>query len=139
MARPASPCLPRFGTYRFRRVPVVAGFVWLFVLALLFGAVAPLGPPETLVHGAAFNPATTSVAIGAKRADTLYAADWHRGTDGIRHDSAPGGGGALLPALLALQMALALPVLAPLASLSVPFRPVRCGVRGARAPPRNEC
>jgi hypothetical protein len=109
--------------------------VWTFVLALLFGAVAPLGPPETLVHGAAFNPATTSVAIAAKRVDQGVAA-LHQGT---RRDPNEGGAGsgAMLSIAPALATALILLVLGyALTPLRTP-RPVRYGARRARAPPHR--
>lgn len=123
--------MPDRGTRRRIALPVE---VWTFVLALLFGAVAPLGPPETLVHGAAFNPATTSVAIAAKRGD--QGASLWQSVRGVRHDGASGSGAvlAVAPALAAvLLLFLALYALQPTTAL----RPVRCGARGARAPPHR--
>lgn len=120
------------------RMRSVAGAVWLFVLALLIGAVAPLGPPETLVHGAAFNPATTSVAIAAKRGEQASAADWHQGPERVRHDGSAGG-----PAALTATVAAAVaPVLARAsvdfaATIAPAARPAPRGTRHARAPPRT--
>lgn len=110
--------------------------VWTFVVALLFGAVAPLGPPDTLAHGPAFNPATTSVAIAAKRSDQT-AGLW-QSVRGVRHDGA-GSGGAILALAPALASALLLLVLSYACRPAKLLRPVRCGARGARSPPARRC
>lgn len=130
MAR-AFPRLPDSGTRW--RIPLPAA-VWAFVLALLFGAVAPLGPPDTLVHGPAFNPATTSVAIAAKRGDQGVCL-W-QSTRGGRQDGAAGSGAvlALAPVLASILVLL---VLLPACTPAKVLRPVRCGARGARSPPRR--
>ncbi|WP_084581352.1 hypothetical protein [Sphingomonas azotifigens] len=113
------------------RVPLPAA-VWALVVALLFGAVAPLGPPDTLVHGPAFNPATTSVAIAAKRGDQGVGL-WQSARGG-RQDGAAGSGAvlALAPALASILVLL---VLLPACTPAKVLRPVRCGARGARSPP----
>lgn len=132
MAR-ASTRLPDRGTLR--RFPLLVA-VWSFVLALLFGAVAPLGPPDTLVHGPAFNPATTSVAIAAKRGDAGVALS--QSGRGARQDGAAGSG-AVLPFGVALAAILVLAVLLHACTPSEVLRPIRCGARGARAPPAPRC
>lgn len=116
------------------RMRGVAGAVWLFVLALLIAAVAPLGPPETLVHGAAFNPATTSVAIAAKRGEQAAAADWHQGPERVRHDGAPGGAAAL-PATIAVPFGIAAASADVTATAGAYRHPAPRGMRRARAPP----
>lgn len=127
------PSMPDRGISRRSSLQVA---VWTFVLALLFGAVAPLGPPDTLAHGPAFNPATTSVAVAARRGDQGVAL-W-QSVHGTRHDGAAGG---------AAVFSLA-PAFAPILFLLVLFygrspakllRPVRCGARGARSPPGRRC
>ena len=129
----SSTSMPDRGTSRRFALPVA---VWTFVLALLFGAVAPLGPPDTLVHGPAFNPATTSVAIAAKRSD--QAAGLWQSVRGVRHDGA-GGGGAVLAVAPALASILLLFVLLYACTPARVLRPVRCGARGARSPPARRC
>ncbi|WP_010545304.1 hypothetical protein [Sphingomonas elodea] len=110
--------------------------VWLFVAALLFGAVAPLGPPDTLIDGAAFNPATTSVALAARRGDPHVVAALHRTGDGPRFDGATGHGAIVVPAaavsLLFLPSARTSPAVLPMPRGSE----YRTGL-GARAPPRT--
>ncbi|SFJ04906.1 hypothetical protein SAMN03159338_0662 [Sphingomonas sp. NFR04] len=125
--------MPDLGTSRRFALPVA---VWTFVLALLFGAVAPLGPPDTLVHGPAFNPATTSVAIAAKRSDQT-AGLW-QSVRGVRHDGAAGGG-AMLALAPTLASILLLFVLLTACTPAKVLRPVRCGARGARSPPTPRC
>ncbi|WP_294258945.1 hypothetical protein [uncultured Sphingomonas sp.] len=129
----SSTFLPDRGVRRRFALPTA---VWTFVLALLFGAVAPIGPPDTLVHGPAFNPATTSVAIAAKRSDQT-AGVW-QSVRGVRHDGA-GGGGALLALVPALASILLLFVLLYACRPAKLLRPVRCGARGARSPPALRC
>lgn len=107
--------------------------VWLFVMALLFGAVAPLGPPRTLVHGAAFNPATTSVAL-AQRGSQDVVAVWQNGEGGTRYDGAPGGD-MVLPVSIALAPILALLFLFFAGRDGPAPHAIRCGARWARAPP----
>ncbi|OAN57593.1 hypothetical protein [Sphingomonas sp. TDK1] len=132
MAHASTP-MPDRGIRRRLALPVA---VWTFVLALLFGAVAPLGPPDTLAHGPAFNPATTSVAIAAKRSD--QGAGFWQSVRGVRHDGASGSGAvlALAPALAAILVLLVLPYAC---TPSKVLRPVRCGARGARSPPGHRC
>jgi hypothetical protein len=132
MGRSFTP-MPDRGIRRRLALPVA---VWTFVLALLFGAVAPLGPPDTLAHGPAFNPATTSVAIAAKRGDE--SAGLWQSVRGVRHDGATGGGAlpALAPALAAILVLL---VFLYACTPTTLLRPVRCGARGARSPPGRRC
>ncbi|WP_019368951.1 MULTISPECIES: hypothetical protein [unclassified Sphingomonas] len=107
--------------------------VWMFVVLLLFSAVAPLGPPETLRHGAAFNPATTSVAITAKRGDkSLTLVQRPRA---VPLDSAIDTG-ALLPHTPAFAAALAVLAFLYLRAATPLFFVVRRGAPRARAPPR---
>lgn len=129
----SSTSMPDRGTSRRFALPVA---VWTFVLALLFGAVAPLGPPDTLVHGPAFNPATTSVAIAAKRSDQT-AGLW-QSVRGVRHDGA-GGGAAIVALAPALAAILSLFVLLYACTPAKVLRPIRCGARGARSPPARRC
>lgn len=130
---PSSTLWPDRGNRRRGAQPVA---VWTFVLALLFAAVAPLGEPATLAHGPAFNPATTGVAIAAKRSDQTTGL-WQSGR-GVRHDGA-GGGGAILALAPALASALLLLVLSYACTPAKLLRPVRCGARGARSPPALRC
>ncbi|WP_125975370.1 hypothetical protein [Sphingomonas trueperi] len=125
--------MPDRGTSRRFALPVA---VWTLVLAVLFGAVAPLGPPDTLVHGPAFNPATTSVAIAAKRGDQGVGL-WQSARGG-RQDGAAGSGVvlALAPALAAILVLLGLSYARTPTRV---LRPVRCGARGARSPPARRC
>lgn len=127
------PSMPGRGTSRRIALPVA---VWSFVLALLFGAVAPLGPPDTLVHGPAFNPATTSVAIAAKRGD--QGTGLWQSVRSVRHEGA--GGGAPVLALAPTLAPILFPLLLSYARTPARvLRPVRSGVRGARAPPACRC
>jgi hypothetical protein len=132
MGRSSTP-MPDCGISRRSPLPMA---VWTFVLALLFGAVAPLGPPDTLVYGPAFNPATTSVAIAAKRGDPGVGL-W-QSVRGERHDGASGSGAvvAIAPALASILLLL---VLLHACTPTTAFRPVRCGARGARSPPGPRC
>jgi hypothetical protein len=130
---PSSTPLPDRGSRRRVALPVA---VWTFVLALLFAAVAPLGEPDTLAHGPAFNPATTSVAIAAKRSD--QATGLWQSVRGVRHDGA-GSGGAMLALAPALASVLVLLVLSYACTPAKLLRPVRCGARGARSPPARRC
>lgn len=122
--------MPDCGTTKRTALLVV---VWTFVLALLFGAVAPLGPPDTLVHGPAFNPATTSVAITTKRGENGTALSQRVG--GMRHDGGPIGGVAL-PTGFTFAIALVLLVLLHACTPGPVLRPVRRGAQHARAPPQ---
>ncbi|MET3725733.1 hypothetical protein [Sphingomonas trueperi] len=129
----SSTSMPDRGYSRRAALPVA---VWTFVLALLFGAVAPLGPPDTLAHGPAFNPATTSVAIAAKRSDQT-ASLW-QSIRSVRHDGAAGNG-AVLAFAPAFASLLLLFVLLYACTPAKVLRPVRCGARGARSPPAPCC
>lgn len=135
MARAFTPHHPRHG--KVRRQPILGHrrALWLFLLALLFGAAAPLGPPETLIHGPAFNPATTSAALAAKRLDQGNRVEWRRGT---RRDGYAGAAeGSAVPAFRRLPPAVA----ALAATIAYPGtatptnRPQWRGTLGARAPP----
>lgn len=129
----SSTLMPDQGIRRRAALPVA---VWTFVLALLFGAVAPLGPPDTLVHGPAFNPATSSVAIAAKRSDQT-AGLW-QSVRGVRHDGA-GSGAAIVALAPALAVTLSLFVLLYACTPAKVLRQIRCGARGARSPPVRRC
>lgn len=47
---------------------------WVTVLTVLFCAVLPAGLPQSAVHGSAFNPATTTVALAARGPERRMAA-----------------------------------------------------------------
>ncbi|WP_333571576.1 hypothetical protein [Sphingomonas sp.] len=125
-----STCVLVPGRNRRLALPVA---VWTFLFALLFGAIAPLGPPETLVHGAAFNPATTSVAITGKRSEQSVTL-----VGGLRESGFDGASGSGLPSFApALDAVLVLFVLLFAREASLPLRPVECHAHRARAPPSH--
>lgn len=125
--------MPANGISRRLALPVA---VWTFVLTLVFGAVVPIGLPDTLVHGPTFNPATPSVALAGKRGDPGSALV--QGLRGAKPDGAAGNAAmpALAPALASILILLGGCYARTPANI---LRPVRCGARGARSPPGRRC
>lgn len=109
--------------------------LWVAIGVALLSALAPLGPPASRLTGSAFNPATTSVAIKARRPDSPLVAQTAKpdGRDKVRPTLAILW---LMPLLLlaAERAWLALRSPVPVCSFAR-RRPARHSRPPARAPP----
>lgn len=79
---------------------------WVTVLTVLFCATLPAGLPQSAIHGSAFNPATTAVALAAKAPERRVAAERRIGPD----EGAAGMVRLLPPALVPASPPVAEPV-----------------------------
>lgn len=62
--------------------PVRAAALWIALLVALASSLLSSGPPRTIAHGSAFNPATTVVALKPIRPAPRIMADTVRRDDG---------------------------------------------------------